>query len=149
MGTRSTITFIKKNQGKEVPVVKIYQQFDGYLTGVGQNLCTWILSKKVVNGYNFEHENGEYVNGFGCMVAQFIHDFKHGIGDLYVYPCTSKIDENCDYNYEVIYNGIDNPGGRRANDFITIRINNWGSDPFFEGSPLELLTYILEKGDNE
>ena len=151
MGTRSTITFTNRvSKGAERPYVKIYQQYDGYLEGVGLELCSWILNKKIVNGYSVAHKNGEYVNGLGCMAAQFIHDFKNGIGNLYIYPCSSGIDKNCDYNYEVIYNYTDYPDERPANDLITIRVNNWNEPPFFEGSPAEFLKYIKEyKEDDE
>ena len=104
MGTRSTIAFIdnREKDGKVVysnELVRIYQQYDGYPSGVGLKLANWLNDKKLVNGFSYDEtaENG-YCNGVGCMSAQFIHDFKVGIGGLYI----TDHDDFEEYNYKVI-----------------------------------------------
>ena len=52
MGTRSTITFYEKRDDKHIPYVSIYQCFDGYLEGVGKDLCMWLKNKIIVNGFS-------------------------------------------------------------------------------------------------
>ncbi len=51
MGTRSTITFYEKRGTELIPYVNIYQQYDGYLEGVGEDLCKWLKNKIIVNGF--------------------------------------------------------------------------------------------------
>lgn len=104
MGTRSTVAFIDKRVRDDKVVcskelVRIYQQYDGYPSGVGLKLANWLKDKKIVNGFGYDEtaENG-YCNGVGCMSAQFIHDFKDGIGNLYI----TDHDDNEDYDYKVI-----------------------------------------------
>ncbi len=62
MGTRSTIAFITKAQDNtETQLCKIYQQFDGYLSGVGEKLARFLQSGKLVNGIPGGHDR--YFNG--------------------------------------------------------------------------------------
>lgn len=51
MGTRSTITFYEKRDDKHIPYVSIYQCFDGYLEGVGKDLCMWLKNKIIVTNH--------------------------------------------------------------------------------------------------
>ena len=86
MGTRSTISFIEKNKNGESIVAYVYQQFDGYLEGVGKSLAEWLLHKIMVNGIpDYKHD---YANGMTDLAAQYVHDFKDGIGSLYLYAPT-------------------------------------------------------------
>ena len=48
MGTRSTISFIEKDKNGESTVACIYQQYDGYLEGVGKSLVEWLMPKIMV-----------------------------------------------------------------------------------------------------
>lgn len=91
MGTRSTIT-INDDNGK--PLVNIYQQYDGYLSGVGSDLKEAFGQTKIINGFN-SHQAGEYANGMGCFAAQVIARFKKGIGNAYIVP----IGDREEYNY--------------------------------------------------
>ena len=141
MGTRSTITFYEKRKDKIIPIVNIYQQYDGYLEGVGKNLCEWLKNKTIVNGFtSYDVEN--VANGVGCLTAQFIEQNKKGIGNLYLYPI-GEGQNYCDYNYSVIIEDIyDVCERRKAEDITTIEVNNWGRKPFFKGTIQELLDYI-------
>ena len=142
MGTRSTIEFIETYDGKEIPIAKVYQQYDGYLAGVGKELCKWLIRKIMIDGIGLDQHTPEYANGLGCLAAQYVHDFKNGVGDLYL--DTLYGDEYIDYNYKVIYElkkGMP-PEGIPVNDCVTICVSNWDEKPFFEGKTIELLRYM-------
>lgn len=124
MGTRSTIKFYSDFDVEEV-LVCIYQQFDGYITGVGHELADWLKDKKVINGISGQTMDNGYANGMGCLAAQFIKEFKKDIGHLYI----STIEDSQEYNYHVKL--IDNK--------IVIEVNN-----IFKGNPEELLNFEEE-----
>lgn len=149
MGTRSTITFIGKVDDKEIPYALIYQQYDGYLSGVGAQLVHWLDKKVIVNGIS--DYRPEIANGLGCLVAQYIRDHKDEAGGLYVKPLTTDLDD-IDYNYEVIFDlkaSMSPRPGQKATEFVTFRVNNWGEDPYFEGSPEELLVLAKKEDEDE
>ena len=73
MGTRSTITFYEKRDDKHIPYVSIYQCFDGYLEGVGKDLCMWLKNKIIVNGISL-NDKRDIANGIGCLIAKYIRD---------------------------------------------------------------------------
>ena len=89
MGTRSTIQFKEDNE----VLVSIYQQYDGYIEGVGKEIKDFINSKTFVNGIN---KPKKQFNGFGCFIAQFIKHFKSEAGGLYIISKNSCSEE---YNY--------------------------------------------------
>ena len=140
MGTRSTIAFIDKRITKDGKtytdeLVRIYQQYDGYPSGVGLELAHWLKDKKIINGFGYGKtaENG-YCNGVGCMSAQFIHDFKVGIGGLYII----NHDDIEDYNYKVIitYNIT-------SKYSITLEAYRWSDNtPFFSGTPQDFIDMV-------
>ena len=136
MGTRSTIKFVARYGKEETILCKIYQQYDGYIDGVGKELAEWLLKKTIVNGFNNQSMD-KYANGAGCLAAQFIKEFKTEIGGLYI------TDENDieDYNYEVIVNEPES-GSMEADDCVTIRVTNYNPQfIIFEGKPSELLNF--------
>ena len=102
MGTRS-LTFVYEN---DKPILNMYRQFDGYPSGHGAELATFLGSgdRKIVNG--FGNDNADDFNGMGCLAAQMIADFKQGIGGIYIEPVT---DEDCgqDYTYKVYNNRVE------------------------------------------
>lgn len=138
MGTRSTITFCEKIDDKIIPYVNIYQQYDGYLEGVGKELCEWLENKIIVNGFSC-FDKRDIANGVGCLVAQFISDKKNSVGDFYVYPI-GEGKGYCDYNYTVIINKTYSE--RKLKDITTIEVDSWGRNPFFKGTISELLCHI-------
>lgn len=145
MGTRSTITFIERVNAGDSIVAQVYQQYDGYLEGVGKSLAEWLMPKIIVNGIpDYEHD---YANGIGDLAAQFVHDFKNRIGYLYLYSPDWGVEEWCDYNYKVIQTiGEGNTG--KADDVLIIEVSNWDNkEPFFVGNPSELLEYIKKHRD--
>ena len=147
MGTRSTITFIERVNAGDSIVAQVYQQYDGYLEGVGKSLAEWLMPKIMVNGIpDYEHD---YANGIGDLAAQFVHDFKNRIGYLYLYSPDWDAEEWCDYNYKVIQTMSKNDYTGNADDVLTIVVTNWNNEePFFVGKPSELLEYIKKGGDD-
>lgn len=133
-----------ENNGSHYTVAYVYQQFDGYLEGVGKSLCEWLLHKIMVNGIpDYEHD---YANGMPDLAAQYVHEFKDGIGNLYLYAPNWSAEEACDYNYKVIHN-FDINGN--ADDVLTIEVSSWGEEPFFVGKPSELLKFIEEHKEED
>ncbi len=136
MGTRSTTKFIKKRGRTQETLVTIYQQYDGYIEGVGHDLARFILSKKLVNGIPVGDEAKNCANGFGCLIAQYIAEKKQGAGNLYI----DEFDDEQEYNYKVIFDEDKYFNAELgepiiANDCITIEVGG------FKGSPKELLEY--------
>lgn len=121
MGTRSTVAFIDNGQC----IAKIYQQYDGYISGVGHELAEWLKGKTIVNGFNSTHEDGRHANGMGCLAAQYIADHKQGIGGFYM----TSVDDAQEYNYIVTHDG---------------RQFNVKVDDIFDGTPDELLKFSEE-----
>lgn len=145
MGTRSTITFCERIDDKIIPYVNIYQQYDGYLEGVGKELCEWLEDKIIVNGFS-PVDRRDIANGVGCLVAQFISDKKNGVGNFYIYPIGEDKDY-CDYNYTVIINKTYSE--RKLKDITTIEVDSWGKKPFFKGTIQELLDYIENQKEED
>jgi hypothetical protein len=101
MGTRSTVKFYSEHSTNDAkPMVCIYQQYDGYIEGVGFDLANFLKGKKVINGFNDARgesiENG-FANGMGCLAAQYIASIKTKIGGVYI----ADLDDSEDYDYEV------------------------------------------------
>lgn len=149
MGTRSTTKFIEKRGDKKVELVNVYQQFDGYVSGKGYDLANFLKSKKIVNGYRLGEDHSNYANGFGCLIAQYIKEFKEDCGHLYI----TDLDDSQEYNYEVIFDS-DKYYGRDifdnndfdADELITIKVDSY---PAFEGTPSELLKFGEGDEDDE
>lgn len=82
MGTRS-LTHIKE---RGQTLVTIYQQYDGYPTGVGADLKRIAGQTEIVNGYTPAMAAGTHANGMGCLAAQVVAALKTGLGGGYIYP---------------------------------------------------------------
>lgn len=116
MGTRS-LTFLYEND-ETTPFTCIYRQFDGYPSGHGLDIASYVNSRAIVNGYSNPQTQ---INGMGCMAAQLIVHLKDGkreAGNIYIYPPnTSDVWEDYqyhlwqdrvevrDYNGEVLFQG--------------------------------------------
>lgn len=140
MGTRSTITFVEKYKENETPLVTIYQQYDGYIDGVGHELATWLCGKKLVNGFNRETMD-KYANGVGCLAAQFIKEFKTDIGGLYIVP----MDDEQSYNYRVVVDTTKHSSTMEVNDLTTIIVTGYDEEFIFKGTPKQLAQYVEEE----
>lgn len=142
MGTRSTITFYRAEEDVRVPYTTIYQQNDGYIDGVGKELCEWLSKQTMINGIS-DYGIPNICNGVGDLIAQYIARFKNGVGDLYVYP-TGKMEDYCDYNYSVVFDDM-HTYPCPVKDLVKIEVGNRGKPPFFKGTISELLEYKEEE----
>lgn len=121
MGTRSTVKFFDEYNQDE-PVCCIYQQYDGYINGVGHDLASFLKDVKVINGISGDAKLGTHANGMGCLAAQFIAKSKDRIGGFYM----TTVHDTQEYDYEV----------RFINGQLIIKV-----DDIFEGTPQELLDF--------
>ncbi len=128
MGTRSIIRVIADDQ----VYVHMYQQFDGYLAGVGKELFDLLKDMHIVNGYN-DSTPKPFANGAGCLAAQIVAHFKAKPGGCYLQPVDSDGEE---FNYDVIVQeasgwlgGGDKPGR------IRIKVNYYDTE--WEGNVAE------------
>ena len=82
MGTRS-LTYISDSKDSE-PFVCIYRQFDGYPTGLGDDIATFVGPRRLVNGFNPKESTGVF-NGMGDLAAMLIWHLKSGnVGNVYI-----------------------------------------------------------------
>ena len=86
MGTRS-LTIIKEVEGAEICV--LYRQYDGYPTGHGADLKSFLEGIQVVNGLGLGN-NKRTANGMECLAAQLIAHFKTEPGGFYLYPAGTR-----------------------------------------------------------
>lgn len=122
MGTRSTVKFYSEFK-REEPVLSVYQQYDGYVEGVGHDLANFLKGKKIINGIGPEQTmNGGFANGMGCLAAQYVAENKKEVGGFYL----ATEDDLQEYNYKV----------RLIGNKIVIKVND-----IFEGTPEELLKF--------
>lgn len=120
MGTRSTVKFFDKYSDE--PVLSVYNQFDGYISGTGYQLAEWLKKKKIINGIRHEKMEDGYANGMGCLAAQYVKENKNRIGGFYL----TTMNDSQGYDYEVRI---------KDNGFI-IKVSD-----VFEGTPDELLAF--------
>lgn len=97
MGTRSQ-TYIHKGDFSTEPFICIYRQFDGYPTGMGDDIVAAIGSRKLVNGYQ---DPLTEVNGMNCAAALLVSSLKgQECGGVYLHsPAEER--SGCDYYYDL------------------------------------------------
>lgn len=141
MGTRSKTSFIEKRGEKLTHLVSVYQQYDGYIEGVGHEIAEYILSKKICNGISLGRDTSNLANGFTCLIAQFIRDFKKDVGGLYI----TTEDDIQEYNYDIIFDNdlyfSDVFADYEINDYIKVKVFDWNEQIIFEGTLKELLEF--------
>ena len=140
MGTRSKTSFIKRIGDKREHLVSVYQQYDGYIEGVGYDIANYILSKKIINGICGDTK--DKANGFDCLIAQFIRDFKTDVGGLYI----TTEDNIQEYNYNVIFDSDLYYNGefftdRNTNDYFEIEVIDWNNELLYKGDLKGLLEF--------
>ena len=131
MGTRSTVKFYSEHQ-EDVVLLSVYQQYDGYISGVGHKLANFLKGKKAIGGFSKNRgetmKNG-FANGMGCLAAQYVAANKTEIGGFYI---TTPDDEQ-EYNYKV----------KLVDDEFVIEVDE------FKGTPDELLNYSENEEEEE
>lgn len=89
MGTRSLVHI---KEGKKT-IATIYRQYDGYPTGMGDDIKE-ILNDgmvNILNGFSLNHQVPKQFNGMGCLAAYLIGELKNKkIGNVYIYPTNVK-----------------------------------------------------------
>lgn len=120
MGTR-TLVHIK--DGKKT-IATIYRQYDGYPTGMGDDIkeALNLGNVTILNGFGGQTIPSHF-NGMGCLAAFLIGELKQKkIGNVYIFPANSKgVGEDFTYtlsesngkvklkvveNYKTIFNGL-------------------------------------------
>lgn len=104
MGTRSLVVFKQAEKDlSKTHIVTVYQQFDGYPSGVGMQLAELIKDMEIINGIS-DQKIGEAANGIGCLAAQYVAKYKDDIGNIYITSEHKTPQELSwiDYVYEVI-----------------------------------------------
>jgi hypothetical protein len=131
MGTRSTVK-IYNEKTDEKPMVCIYRQYDGYISGRGHELAQFLSEITLVNGFGRDTNN--IANGMGCLAAQWIAQEKEGVGNVYI----TYLEDSEEYNYEVRFSGeVYIP---KEGDTFEITVISYG-EQIFKGTPEELLKF--------
>ena len=123
MGTRSKTSFIEKKGDKLTHLVSVYQQYDGYIEGVGHEIAEYILSKQICNGIRLGRDTSKLANGFGCLTQDDIQEYNYDIifdSDLYY--------SNLDVEYE-------------TDKYFKVKVIDWNEQVIFEGTLKELLDF--------
>ena len=103
MGTRS-LTFVYDETA--TPIVCMYRQYDGYLSGHGSDLNDFLSSfAAIVNGID-SRETRKVANGMGCLAAQMVAHFKVGAGGFYLHPTDLNQDSGQEYEYHIFQDNI-------------------------------------------
>jgi hypothetical protein len=140
MGTRA-LTFVYEG---ERALVNMYRQYDGYPSGHGLELATFLTRGQLVNGLSGKDEVS--FNGMSCLAASMIANFKETPGGFYIY---SVEETECGQDYEYhVYEGQDSEGEREIRVRVTDRgCNMFGltmsdrNEALFDGSAVEFLDY--------
>ena len=125
MGTRC-LTIIHDDG---VPLICMYRQYDGYLTGHGLELATFLHGMRIVNGLGIERKH--IAHGAGCLSAQIVAHFKTAPGGFYIHPIPNSPEdlEEVDYVYNVMV------------DFGEITVTVVGGEITFSGTVTEFFEY--------
>ncbi len=148
MGTRSVTRFIEKVKEKdgvtkEVVLVAIYQQYDGYPSHVGMQIAEFLNGIELVNGISGETELGIVDNGVVCLSELFIKQIKDRVGGVYI---TSPEDQQ-QYNYDIII-GYEGEGWDEKPMRPVIRVDVYdgteedGDRYTFQGSPKQFISGV-------
>jgi hypothetical protein len=97
MGTRC-LTYVYDG---ETPIMCMYRQYDGYLSGHGQELANFLNELTIGEGISGKSDLFTYVNGMGDLAAQMIVWFKKTPGGFYIHPVDLNQDCWQEYEYHV------------------------------------------------
>ena len=95
MGTRSLTVFNNEMDNSEIVV--LYRQYDGYPTGHGRDLLSFLNNMEIVDGIS-NTEKRRIANGMGCLSAQIVAHLKEAPGDFYLHSAGTR-----DIGEEFIY----------------------------------------------
>ena len=126
MGTRC-LTYVYDG---ETPIMCMYRQYDGYLSGHGQELANFLNELTIGEGISGKSDLFTYANGMGDLAAQMIVNFKKSPGGFYIYPVEMNQDCWQEYEYHVYENKV---------------VVKDPTEVIFEGSWNEFLSLTTEK----
>lgn len=98
MGTHAHINILDED---DIHFTTIYCQYDGYPSGVGNDIYNILGHRKLVNGFNDERTQ---VNGMHDAAALLVAGMKSGIGNIYIYGPQSN-SFVVDYTYNLWTSG--------------------------------------------
>ncbi len=141
MSTRSLT--IVRNDGTDI--LTLYCQCDGYPSGHGKELVSFLAPFQVTNGIS-SYEAKNVANGAGCLAAQIVAHFKRRhpktknwpargpVGNFYIEPNGAKdVGEEYVYIVNVEENSIN----------VEILDCNWKS--IVKGSPSQVRKWIVQE----
>ena len=99
MGTRSLTVFNNEMDNSEIVV--LYRQYDGYPTGHGRDLLSFLNNMEIVDGIS-NTEKRRIANGMGCLSAQVVAHLKEAPGDFYLHSA-GTIDIGEEFIYTLYY----------------------------------------------
>jgi len=106
MGTRS-LTYVYTETYKRTkpkPIVCMYRQYDGYLSGHGLELAEFLEPITLVNGLGQSKQR--VANGMGCLAAQMIDYFKIEAGQIYLYRPLLNQEYGQEYEYHIFQDKV-------------------------------------------
>lgn len=149
MGTRALIKINIKNGERVAPLVCIYKQHDGYLSGLGATLCEFLSRKKIINGISGNPDPINTSNGACDFAGQLVYELKERqpLAGVYLYP-TDTGDVGQDFTYTVTF--AKNTSFDNIDVLNSVSIDCHGDVVEFSGENLlsELRVHI-EKEDEE
>jgi hypothetical protein len=131
MGTRSTL-HIQDDNNKTI--ASVYRQYDGYPTGMGQDIFD-ILNKGQVelrNGFAANDKVPAQFNGIECLGAYLIGQLKgDSIGNVYL----TTADDRQEYDYFIT----------SKNDTVHLRIQDYVGTTLFDNILSEFNSELVEQ----
>jgi len=154
MGTRSLTVFYNNYwpQQDETEVAVMYKQYDGYPSGLGDDLVDLLRGVRIVNGIGGDVSN--IANGMPCLAAQVVSHFKCGgdpsdlfskgiAGGSYLYPAGTR-DCGEEYIYEI--RCAPQVGSERDRAIhLTVKTTYGTDDVLYEGLLDEFESTLLEE----
>ncbi len=132
MGTRS----LTRVFNKDVEILCLYRQFDGYPSGHGAELAAFVASRPFVNGIS----ETRVFNGMGCFAAQLVAHMKHEAGGFYIYAPGSK-----DCGEEFVYEVRGGLGFDFAPLPIVIKVFSGSEAPLYEGDVAGFVAFCSDE----
>jgi hypothetical protein len=123
-------------------ILCMYRQHDGYLDNHGLELAKYLQGFNIVNGIG--HNTPERAaNGMGCLAAQLITHFKHGIGSIYIYHSDAK-DCGEEYTYTIYKKATYIEHNMHAQVYMRV-YDVYAEKVIFDGTPDKLIKKLESK----
>ncbi len=98
MSTTANINIYDGEIEPENKIVAIYNQNDGYPSGLGWDIVQYLHGKKIINGIEENDDWNNSFNGMGCLAASLIANLKTNIGGIYI---VKENDDWAEYIYKI------------------------------------------------